>query len=110
MKNNALPKFAEFLNENSNDQRSIGYDNINGILNIFLKFQETGGYDTMKTVDAPDAELRLTFEDKDTGIIHYYTGDDYENDREKVLKEIRDAADEFDKRLDKILADRKFKQ
>ena len=113
-----LPKYFEYitehsnddnaLNEGSSDQKTIGFDNVNGILKIFLKFQEQEGYDTMKAVGEPEAELKLQFDSADTGIIFSYQENDYEEDRKAVLNEIRDAADEFDKAIRSILEKRNF--
>jgi len=103
-----FPNFVEFLNEGSSDQKTIGFDHLNGVLKIHLKFQETEGYDTMKPVSQPDAEIRLSFSDKDSGIIHYYNSSNYEEDREKLLNDIKDAADEFDTAINKIFEKRNF--
>ena len=105
-----FPKFVEFLNENSSDQKTIGWDNINGLLEIQLKYQETDGYDTMKPVSEPDAELKLSYEGKDNGIIYYYESSDYEEDKKGLLKDLRDAADEFDKKVASILKKRNFER
>ena len=101
-------KQDENLNESSSDQKTIGFDHVNGVLKLFLKFQETEGYDTMKPVAEPDAELKLQFDSGDSGISYAYNDANYEEDRKAVLEEIRDAADEFDKKLKEILTKRNF--
>ncbi len=108
MSNSGIPKFSEFINESNNSQKEIEFDNINGRLKIFLKFQETDGYDTLKPVSEPDAELRVDLAEKDQGQIWYYNSSDYEEDRRLLLKDIRDASDEFDKKLKDIFQKRNF--
>ena len=108
--NKKFPKFVEFLNENSADQKTIGWDNINGELDIQLKFQETDGYDTLKAVSEPDAELKLSFDSKDNGLVFYYNSSNYEEDRKGLLNDLKEAADEFDKKVAKILEKRNFER
>lgn len=108
MADKEFPKFSEFINENSGAQKEIGFDNLNGRLKLLLKYQETDGYDTMKPVSEPDAELRLSFTEHDNGQIWYYNSSDYEEDRKMLLKDIRDAADEFDQKVKEILQKRNF--
>jgi hypothetical protein len=108
MAKDGIPKFIEFINEANSSQKVIEFDNINGQIKIYLKFQETDGYDTMKPVSEPDAELRLDLSEKDQGMIWYYNSSDYEDDRRLLLKDIRDAADEFDQKLKQIFQKRNF--
>jgi hypothetical protein len=96
------------LNESSSDQKTIGFDHINGVLKLYLKFQEDEGYDTMKAVAEPNAELKLQFDNGDNGLVYTYQENNYEEDRKSVLEDIRDAADEFDKKVKEILEKRNF--
>lgn len=108
MAKNEIPKFIEFINEESSAQKTIEFDNVNGHLKIYLKFQDTEGYDTLKPVSEPEAELRVDLTDHDQGQIWYYNSSDYEEDRRLLLQDIRDAADEFDKKLKQIFQKRNF--
>lgn len=108
MSKKGIPKFIEFINEENDGQKEIEFDNINGRLKIFLKFQETDGYDTLKAVTEPEAELRVDLAEHDQGQIWYYDSSDYQEDRRLLLKDIRDAADEFDKKLKNIFQKRNF--
>lgn len=104
----SIPNYEDFLNEGSNDQRTIKFDHLNGLLKIYLAYQETDGYDTMKPVSSPDAELKISLDVRDGGITYYYNSSDYEEDREKLLADIVKLADKFDEDIKEALERRNF--
>jgi len=103
-----LPEFNEFLNEGSSDLKTLQFDNLNGQLKIRMEYQETDGYDSVKPMATSEAEIRLDFENKDLGLIYYYTASDYEEDKDKLLKDLKELADKFDQDLKEILGKRNF--
>jgi hypothetical protein len=108
MSQDILPNFSDFLNEGSSDQKTLAFDTVNGYLKIRMEYQETDGYDSVKPMAASEAEIRLSFEHKDRGLMYYYNSSNYEEDKEKFLEDIKELADKFDKELLEILEKRNF--
>lgn len=104
-----LPGFLEFLNENSSNDKTFVFKNINGQLKLYNRYQKTDGYDsTNKRVAEPDAEMKLWLENYDGAIYYFYTGNDYEKDRDTFYSKLKQLMDDFDKKLVEILNDTNF--
>jgi hypothetical protein len=103
-----FPEYKEFLNEEATNHKSYDFNNINGQLKLNLSYQESGSYDSTRTVAEPNAEIKLWMENKDSAIYYFYTGNNIEDDREKFLESLKKTIKEFDENLDKVLKDSGF--
>ena len=104
-----IPNFKDRLNEGSNLDKNINFDNINGKLNINIDFQEAEGYDTMKAVNTSDAEVKLSFANNENGLRYYYNDEgDYEDDRNKMLDDLLELCDSFDSKISALMTKHNF--
>jgi hypothetical protein len=103
-----LRTFIEHINEEASNQRTIEFDNINGQFRIFAKSYAEEGYDELTQAGKPRAEIKLTFEAKDSGIFYYYTEDAYDEDMAEMLEQIEKLADKFDKEIKDLLKKKNF--
>jgi hypothetical protein len=103
-----IPGFKEFLLESSSNDKTYLFKSLNGQLKLNNKYQETDGYDSTKSVAEPEAEMKIWLENYDAAMYYFYTGNDYEQDRDTFYKELKELMEDFDKKLTQILNNANF--
>ncbi len=103
-----IPGFKEFLLENSSNDKTYLFKSLNGQLKLYNRYQETDGYDSNKSVAESEAEMKIWLENYDAAMYYFYTGNDYEKDRDTFYKELKELMNSFDEKLTEILKNANF--
>lgn len=103
-----IPEFVDFLLESSSNDKSYLFKSLNGQLKLHNKYQETDGYDSTKSVAEPEAEMKIWLENYDAAMYYFYTGNDFERDRDQFYSELKKLMTNFDEKLSAILKEANF--